>query len=231
MAASVQHDSPVDRPRVALIDDATQSRATFQFAYPDLELVEAFPTVEAFLDAPPRVDLVVLDLMLSTSLTGPPVMQGPAAITRLRTLGYTVCLYTDERRVLVLAQCLAAGATGIARKSDSLAEDREVFRRVAAGHTVVPNSLDGLAELLHRRGKLPDLTPRQRQVLSGRARGEPWKLLARRLGITPKTGYDRMEAVMRKMVLHLQHAQLGMHYSAADIERALGLTPGDLLDE
>lgn len=226
----MHHDLRGARTRVVLVDDGSQTRDTFHLAYPALEVVSTHATVEGLLAQLPEADLVVLDLMLSTKYQRPALLQGPAAITQLVGLGYTVCLYTDERRPLVLAQCLAAGAIGIARKSDPLMDNQRVFQRVAAGRTVIPNSLDGLAELLHRRGQLPSLTTRQRQVLAGRARGEPWQLLARRLGITPKTGYDRMEAVNRRMVSYLQQAGLGLNFSPADIERVLGLAPGDLLD-
>lgn len=173
---------------------------------------------------------MVLDLMLSTSMHARGVQQGPPAIEKLRKTGYLVCLYTDERRLLVLARCLAAGATGLARKSDSLSANQETFVRVAAGHTVVARSMVGLASLLNRRGALPGLTPRQTQVLNARARGEPWAVLARRLGISSKTAYDRLEAVSQKMVLYLQDVGLDANASPADVERVLGLAPGDLMD-
>lgn len=220
-----------DRVDTAVVDDGSQTRETFPLAYPRLRVVGAYAGVEELLAEAPPAALVALDLHLSTSLDARGTLQGPPAIRALVAQGYRVCLYTDERRLLVLATCLAAGATGLVRKSDPLALNQDAFLQVARGGVVLPQSLAGLAELLHFRGQLPDLTPRQRQVLQGRARGEPWKLLARRLGITPKTGYDRMEAVLEKMMLHLRAAELGSNYSPADIERALGLAPGDLLDE
>ncbi len=217
-------------PLTVVVDDGSQTRDTFQLAYPALDLVGAYPNVTQVLDERPPAVLVVLDLHLSTDLRARPVLQGPPAIAALVAAGYRVCLYTDEQRLLVLAKCLGAGATGLARKSDPLAVNQEAFLRVAEGRTVVASSLVGLAELLSRRGQLPELTPRQIQVLNGRARGEPWKLLSARLGITPKTAYDRLEAVMAKMVLYLQDAGLGIDHSPADVERALGLAPGDLLE-
>lgn len=226
------HHSPgtAQRPQIAVVDDGSQTRDTFHLAYPALAVTGAFATVEALLEQHPRASLIVLDLMLSTSLDAPGLLQGPQAIQALRAVGYRVCLYTDERRLLVLAHCLASGATGLVRKSDSLKTNQETFLAVANGHTVVASSMIGLAELLNRRGRLPELTLRQTQVLNARARGEPWKILARRLGITPKTAYDRLESVMDKMVLYLQEARLGTDYSPADVERALGLAPGDLMD-
>lgn len=221
---------PDQRVRVLVVDDGSQTRDTFQVAYPRLDVVGTYATVEELLAESVAAELVVLDLMLSTRLDSARQLQGPQAIEVLVAQGYRVCLYTDERRPLVLAKCLSAGATGLVRKSDALEVNQAAFLRAAGGHVVISNTMEDLAELMNRRGTLPDLTERQTQVLRGRARGEPWKLIARRLGITPKTGHDRMEAVMAKMVLHLQAAKLGVDYSPADVERALGLAPGDLFD-
>jgi len=217
------------RPRVAVVDDASQTRETFQVAYTALDVVGAYPSVEALLGAMPSVDVVVLDLMLSPTLNEPG-LQGPRAIAQLVAHPYRVCLYTDERRLLVLAQCFAAGASGLVRKSDRLADNQAAFLRVAAGQMVVPSSMVELAELLRRRSQLPELTPRQTEVLNARARGEAWDGLARRLGISARSAQDRLDAVMGKMVWFLQQAGLDPYASAADVERALGLAPGDLND-
>lgn len=183
---------------------------------------------KTFSGAPPPDNLVILDLHLTTQWTEREVLQGPLAIKELSGLGYRVCLYTNERRLLVIAQCLAAGAIGLVRKCDSMVANQQAFIRLADGETVVPGSLVGLAELLSRRERLPELTKRQREVLSARARGETWEALGRRLNISAKTAYDHLEAVMNKMVWYLGDVGLSTDASPADIERALGLAPGDL---
>lgn len=217
-------------PKVVVVDDGSQTRDTFALAYPGLELVASYADVESFLSEAPPADLVVLDLMLSTSLQDQGVLQGPPAIRAVVDRGYEVCLYTDERRPLVLAHCLAAGASGVARKSDPLVANEDAFLRVAEGHVVIARSLIGLAEILSRRGRLPSLTSRQLEVLSARARGEAWESIARRLSISAKTASDRLEAVMTKMVWFLHDVGLEPDASPADIERVLGLAPGDLMD-
>ncbi|MCL1840864.1 MAG: LuxR C-terminal-related transcriptional regulator [Propionibacteriaceae bacterium] len=223
-------DQPVPvRPRVVVVDDASQTRDTFHLAYQALEVVATFHTVESLLAAQPQADLVVLDLLLSPDLNGS-VLQGPRAIMELVHHGYRVCMYTDERRLLVLARCFAAGASGMVRKLDSVADNQAAFLQVAAGQSVVPPSMVELAELLRRRRRLPELTGRQTEVLNARARGEAWDALARRLGISPKTAQDHLAAVMAKMVGFLQQAGLDPYASAADVEHALGLAPGDLND-
>jgi FixJ family two-component response regulator len=84
--------------------------------------------------------------------------------------------------------------------------------------------------MLNRRGKLPDLTSRQVEVLAARARGERWDSIAERLNIVTKTAEGHLKAVSTKMAWFLRDAMLDHDASAGDIERALGLSPGDLLD-
>ena len=217
------------RPRVVVIDDETQTRRTFAMAYPQLNVVGSYPSVEEGVPRSSDVDLVVLDLMLDTGASTDGVLQGTAAVRRLSELS-KVCLYTDERRPLVIARCFAAGALGLVRKSDSLEDNIAGFLKAAAGSPVVPRSMVGLAELLAKRDRLPELTERQVQVLNARARGESWRSLSRRLEISPKTAYDHLEAVTAKMVWYLHDVGLDYDASPADIERALGLAPGDLDD-
>jgi DNA-binding NarL/FixJ family response regulator len=192
-----------------------------------LTVVGEYATVEALLADKPTVDIVVLDLMLSRTLDED-VFQGPRAIKTLTNQGYRVCIHTDERRNLVLAQCFSAGAAGLARKSDSLDDNADAFARVAAGHLVVPSQMLELAQLLNRRRQLPELTPRQAEVLHARARGEPWGALARRLGISRETAEGHLRAVNAKMAKFLLEAAIDPSLAPADVERALGLAPGDL---
>lgn len=221
---------PLGDPRVVVIDDASQTRETFGVAYPAVQVVAAYDTVDGFLRQPVDVDLVVLDLMLSTNLQQHGVLQGPPAIEELTGRGYRVCIYTDERRPLVLLRCLAAGAIGFARKSDPLEVNQRTFVAAAGGEMVIAQSLVGLAELLSRRGKLPNLTDKQVEVLAARARGEKWESIAERLHIVKKTAEGHLNAVATKMAWFLRDAHLDPDASPGDIERALGLSPGDLLD-
>ncbi|MDR2567511.1 MAG: LuxR C-terminal-related transcriptional regulator [Bifidobacteriaceae bacterium] len=218
---------PEARPSAAVVDDESLTRSTFRVAYPMLDVVGEYATVEALLAAKPRADIVVLDLLLSRTLDED-AFQGPRAIKRLTNEGYRVCIHTDERRNLVLAQCFAAGAVGLARKSDSLEDNAAAFLRVAAGHLVVPSQMLELAQMLNRRRQLPELTPRQAEVLGARARGEPWGALARRLGISRETAEGHLRAVNAKMAKFLVEAAIDPALAPADVERALGLAPGDL---
>jgi two-component system nitrate/nitrite response regulator NarL len=151
------------------------------------------------------------------------VRQGATAVAAVAAAGYRVLIYTNERRRAVLVACLAAGASGVVHKAEPIAELREAITAVAHGEIVITPALVGLAELAERRGGLPTLSPRQRQVLSARARGEPFQSIADRLYISRKTTEEHMAIVTAKFADYLHD------HSAADLERQLGFAPGDVL--
>ena len=84
--------------------------------------------------------------------------------------------------------------------------------------------LAGLVEKYSSLGHLGQLSPRQLEVLRARARGEPFKSIARRLGIDQRTVEDHMYAVTRRFADYLRT------HSLADLEHELGIAPRDLLD-
>lgn len=214
------------RTRVVVIDDSTVIRGGFATVHPELDVVATYASVEEFEARPAECDVVVLDLLLrgpqgSTTTT----KQGRAAIRMIRAMDLPVCLYTDERRAIVLALCLRAGANGVVHKSDPPHVTVQAVEDVRAGTIVVTQSLVGLTELLDRRGAPLDLSPRQRQVISARARGRHWSDVAGTLYITEDTAREHYRAACAKLRDYLQHTSPG------DIEHAVGLAPGDVLDE
>jgi two-component system nitrate/nitrite response regulator NarL len=138
------------------------------------------------------------------------------------TAGYRVCLYSNERRRHLLLRCLQAGAQGVVHKAEPTETLADALFQVAAGAVVITTGLIGLAELAERREQLPTLTDRQRQVLSGRARGETFRSIARRLTISEKTAQEHWSVVTEKFAGYLRT------HSAADLERLLGLDTGEL---
>lgn len=211
------------RPTVAVVDGCSQVRESFQPCFPSLDVLGTFATVEAFLGSGAACDLVVADIV--TDGVGSGAHVGLSAVDALVAADHRVCVYTAERRVLVLAQCLAAGVAGLVNKSDPLSINEEAFVVAAQGGLPVADSLDGARDVVQRRGAPPRLTLRQRQVLHARARGESWQRLSDRLGISAKTAYDRLECVRAKFAWFLKDAGFGPEPSPADIEYALGLVP------
>ena len=131
----------------------------------------------------PVTDLVILDLRLTgAGATG--VRQGPVAVRAVAELGYRICLNADERRKLVLAQCLRAGAHGVVHKSDPVETASAAFLAVAGGQTVVTQSLVGVAEVLERRVRCPTSRPGNGRCSPAGPGGERWSGIARRIHIT-----------------------------------------------
>jgi DNA-binding NarL/FixJ family response regulator len=211
------------RPTVAVVDDAAVIRDSIGLLMTDLDVVGAFPTVEELVDARATVDLVVLDLHLANAAQ-PDVRQGIAAIRTLTGLGYRVCVYSQEERRFVLAACLAGGAIGAVSKSLPTAVAQGQFVDAARGLTVVPQSVIGLLEVLVRRNAITVLSERQRQVLNGRARGLSYGQLATRLYTAESTLRGYWKDIMQTLSAYLTST------TPAEIEHALGLAPGDLLE-
>lgn len=209
------------RPQVVIVDDDTVIRDGIPLLIPQLEFVGGFPDTETFLAAEVAADVVLLDLTLrGTGKVG--ALQAVDATAAVCAAGYRVCTYTNDRRRPVLLGCLMAGALGVVHKSEPMSVLEQAIERVAAGEIVITQSLVGLAELAERRDALPRLSERQRQVLSGRARGESFLSIASRLMITRKTAEEHMSIVSEKFASYLRT------HSAADLERVLGLDSGDL---
>ena len=208
--------------RVASVDDDTVIRRGLPLLLDAVDVVGSFAEVEEFLSAALDVDVVLLDLVLTG--TGKAATQGAAAIRAITSAGHPVLIYTNERRRHVLTACLAAGASGVIHKAEPVEELEQAIQAVAGGEIVITQALVGLAELAERRGGLAELSPRQREVLSARARGERFQSIADRLFISRKTAEGYMAEVNAKFAEFLRD------HSPADLERFLGIAPGDVLE-
>lgn len=210
-------------PNAILVEDATAIRLGLPNLLPEITFVAAFERVEELLELRPAADVVVLDLHLVNSHQRG-VKQGVTAVREVVTAGYRVCMYTQEERRFVLAACLAAGARGLIRKSAPLPEASALISQVAAGQVVIPQAVIALTELLVRKGSLTILSPRQQQVLAGRARGQTYTEMSRTMHLSESTLRGYWHELADIVARHLQQTAPG------DIEHSLGLTPGDLLD-
>lgn len=210
--------------RVAAVDDDTVIRDGLPLLLPDLDFVGRFSSVEALLEAGPACDVVLLDLELDGAGTRGR-LQGGAAVRAVTEKGFLVLIYTNEPRREVLAGCLAAGARGVVGKAEPMANVRTAIDAVVAGRVVLTQAMVGLVELAERRGILGGLSERQRTILSARARGESFASIGARLFISRRTAEDHWAQVASKFADYLAD------HSAADLERRLGIGPGDLLDD
>jgi len=212
------------RPAVAVVDDASLIRDSFGLLMLGLDVVAAVATVEELVRRRPVVDVVLLDLHLTNLEQQPDVRQGIAAIRALTGCGYRVCIYSQEERRFVLAACIAAGASGVVSKALPTAQAEQRILEVAAGGTVVPQSVVGILEVLVRRDCITLLSERQRQILHGRARGLSYAQIAAQLFVSESTLRGYWLDLTRSLSDSLRSL------TPSEIERALGLAPGDLLE-
>ncbi|MFC0096753.1 response regulator [Micromonospora marina] len=211
------------KPTAAIVDDVPLIREAFELLMTRLDVVASVSTVEELVRGRHDVDVVVLDLHLANG-GQPDVRQGVAAIRVLREHNYQVCVYSQEERRFVLAACLAAGASGIVPKALPTERAEQLIVEVAAGGTVIPQPVVGILEVLVRRGCITVLSERQRQILHGRARGLSYAQVAKRLFLSESTLRGYWLDLVRSLSDSLRDLTPG------EIERTLGLTPGDLLD-
>ncbi|GAB3741059.1 response regulator [Microlunatus parietis] len=211
------------RPRLAVVDDASLIRESVGLLMPGLEVVAALANVEELLRLAPEADLVLLDLHLANLEQQPDVRQGVAAIRAL-TGRYRVCVYSQEERRFVLAACIAAGAAGVVSKALPTARAEQLILEVAAGGTVVPQPVIGILEVLVRRNCITLLSERQRQLLHGRARGLTYAQLAKDLYVSESTLRGYWLDLSRSLSDSLRAL------TPSELEHALGLAPGDLLE-
>ncbi|WP_199849737.1 response regulator transcription factor [Blastococcus sp. Marseille-P5729] len=215
---------PAPERRVVVVDDDTLIREGAAKLFSRVRVAGTYMSAERLLDDRPSCDVVVLDLNLNGIGGTRNGLNGAAAVRAISAAGYRVLLYTNEHRLLVLARCYSAGAFGLVHKSEPISHIEAAIEEVARGAKVLSVALAGLAEAIRASGHMRELSTRQREVLSARARGEPFKSIAKRLNISERTAQDYMNRVS------LAFSDYLTNHSAADLERHLGVGPGDLLD-
>jgi DNA-binding NarL/FixJ family response regulator len=190
--------------RVLVVDDSDSFRdglVSMLDAEPDVEVVgqAADGSDVPRLAARCQPDVVLMDLAM-------PVVDGIEATKRLAEsaphVGVVVLTLRDDDEAVL--QALAAGARGYVVKGSRRAEVLWSLRAVAAGEAVFGPAVAGrMARLfaLSRRPQeeFPELTEREREVLSLLARGRGNAQIARELGISDKTVRNHVSNVLTKL--------------------------------
>jgi DNA-binding NarL/FixJ family response regulator len=147
-----------------------------------------------------RPDVAVLDI----SMPGLSGIQVAAELHRRSPETKVLILSMHDNAEYVL-ESLRAGAHGYLLKDSAAEELGDAIRSICRGQAYfspsVARQLGAVVrgELAERSGPLGQLTVRERQVLTGIARGQTNKAMAQELGISHRTVESHRETLMRKL--------------------------------
>jgi DNA-binding NarL/FixJ family response regulator len=196
--------------RIVLVEDHAILREGLKALIeiePDFEVVAEFGSVEDSLEGISRLqpDLVLTDL----ALPGRSGIELLTEIARLSPLTRKLVLTAHENEEYIRA-ALSAGADGYVLKDANSAELMLAIRTVSVGQqflckAIASKILSGYL-LGDQRPSYPAgakaITEREREVLTRIALGNSNKLIARELGVSPKTVEKHRSNLMRKLQLH-----------------------------
>lgn len=190
--------------RVLLVDDHALVRQGLRAVLattPDCEVVGEAATGEEAVERAPalRPDVVVMDLSMPGAGGVEATRRIRAALPAVRVLVLTT--FSDDDRVRA---ALAAGATGYLLKDASPEDVVAAVRSTARDETPVDPRvaralLPGAPAATGDRGQVPDLPPRERDVLVRIARGLSNRQIATELGIAERTVKVHVGSVFRRI--------------------------------
>jgi DNA-binding NarL/FixJ family response regulator len=125
-----------------------------------------------------------------------------------------VVLYTGDADAEALFGGLDSGARGYALKAGSMSELVACIERVAAGGTYVDPRLDRLLLSERATARVPQLSPRERQITALMAEGLTADAIGAELGVSVETVRTHVRNVIRKL-----KARNRVHAIALALER------------
>lgn len=179
---------------VAAIDNdrmLLEGMTTWMTQVPDIRLTATATSVGDFLSQPSGATVVLLDLNLEDF--SDPVEN----VARLVAAGYTVVVVTVVPDLSYILATTEAGAVAYVPKTANLTVLADVIRAVARGESPLTTEH---AFWLGRddRSDRPDLTPREREVLTAYGSGMTVDAVGRRLGISSATVRTYLERAKQK---------------------------------
>ena len=138
-----------------------------------------------------RPDVIVMDLVM-------PHMDGAEAMAKIKELvpSAKVIMLTSFGSYEGVARAIRAGASGAITKTTEDEQIVPIIRRVATGETVIsPEIRKQLAE----NPAIPELSPRQAQILAALTRGLSNPDIAKMLDTTPENVRDHLKVVFAKI--------------------------------
>ncbi len=185
------------RPRVVVIDDHPVIALGLSHAESPVEVLASYARVEDYLRAPdPGAQAVLLDLQL-----GPAGATGTRAIRLLVDGGRgPVVVYTSFAEDMLLAACLAAGASGAVTKAAPPAVLRDVVDKAVAGVMWVDPLVAGALRRLADGRHAGALSPQQANALRYRGQGLTQRAIAERIGVRdPEIVNKYLRAAVEKL--------------------------------
>ncbi len=156
-----------------------------------------------------RPDIALVDIRL-------PDESGIELTRRLlsRRPGLGVVLYTGDSDAELLFGGLDSGARGYALKAGSTSELVGAIERVAGGGTYVDPRLDRILLSQRATARIPQLSPREREITHLMAEGGTAEAIGSQLGVSVETVRTHVRNVIRKL-----QARNRVHAIAIALER------------
>jgi two-component system, LuxR family, response regulator FixJ len=204
-----------EEARIFIVDDDEAVRDSLELLLRSsgFESIVAYGSARAFLAeaAPMPGECLLLDVRM-------PDMDGLELQEELNRRGVKlpVIIMTGHGDVPIAVRAMKAGAMDFIEKPFS---DELLVDCVRRARQQAEEARRGGAEADDVRRRLQDLTPREREVLQGMIAGQPNKLIAHALGISPRTVEIHRARVMDKMAARSLSALVRMAL-AAGIEPA-----------
>ena len=159
----------------------------------DMEVVAKAKNGEEAVELAVRTnpDVVVMDFVM-------PRMDGAAAMAKMKELvpSAKVVMLTSFGSYEGVARAIRTGAAGAITKTTEDEQIVPIIRRVAAGETVVSPEI---RKLLAESPAIPELSPRQAQILAALTRGLSNPDIAKMLDTTPENVRDHLKTVFAKI--------------------------------
>ena len=176
-----------------------------------LEIVGAAGNVAAGLDLVEHAepDIALVDIRLPD---GSGIDLTRELLARRPELG--VILYTGDADADLLYSGLDSGARGYALKAGSMAELVGAIERIAAGGSYVDPRLDRILLSPRATAQVPQLSPREREIMHLMAEGRTAEAIANELSVSVETVRTHVRNVIRKL-----QARNRVHAIALALER------------
>ena len=186
----------MDRIRLLLADDHVMFAQGLESLLRDeFDLLGTAGNGEELVDATIRLapEVILVDISM-------PVLNGFDAVRRIKESGSTakIIFLTMHDDATLLAEAFRCGAAGYVLKNAAGEELINAIRQVVDGNNYIsPLVTNSPAELPS--GRLPKITPRQREVLERISRGFTMKEIAFQLNISTRTAETHKYEMMQSL--------------------------------